>query len=413
MKSASYLLHMPEFTDIRGQILEHARAVLQDDSGAPLRFFEEDRWQLRFFGVCEQTLPPYRQWFQDDLREIYASRSDIEPLGFAIGYHSQIGGSCLIWAERKQNAVRRDGARSNAAKGASRDDWPQFRGPTGDGHAPGAEPPVTWSEEENVAWKTAIPGRGWSSPATDGKRIWLTTALDDERSLRAVAVDAGSGEIVHDVEVFRPADWRPSHAENSYASPTPVLAEDRVWVHFGSYGTACLSAADGSVLWRSQALDLDHEHGPGSSPVLFEDFLIVNCDGSDERFVAALDRDTGELAWKVPRSVELEHHKYAFSTPLLVEHEGAAQLVSSGAGQASAYDPKTGEEIWRVRFEGHSGVPRPVAGFGRVFVNTGYMKPICWPSTRGGSTATSPTATSPGAITAVAALDRRSSVLRQ
>jgi outer membrane protein assembly factor BamB len=358
LKSASYLLHTPEFATLRELLLGSGRTILQDDSGIPLRDFDRERFDLRFFGTYEQTLPAYRQWFQEELRAIYAA-GGVEPLGFAIGYHSQIGGSCLIWAERRPDPP----------------DWPQFRGPTGDGMARQADLPLTWSEDTNIAWKTAIPGRGWSSPIVHRGKVWLTAAREEERSLRAVAVDLESGEILHDVEVFRPPAWRGNHAENSYASPTPVAAAGRVYVHFGAYGTACLDAADAAVVWKSRPFDFDHEHGPGSSPIVYRDLLIVNFDGAAERFVAAFDRETGELEWKAPRSVELVDHEYAFSTPLVVEHRGAAQVVSPGSGQVSAYDPLTGKEIWRVRHGGHSAVPRPVAGLGRVFVDTGYMKP--------------------------------------
>ncbi len=368
LKSASYLLHMPGFATVRDFILESGHTILQDDSGVPLRDFPRERFDVRFFGTYEQTLPAYRQWFQEDLEAIYAAQ-DIEPLAFAIGYHSQIGGSCLIWAERRPAAAGRpDPGRPDPG-------WPQFRGPTGDGMAPDADLPLTWSEGEHVAWKTPIAGRGFSSPVIGDGKVWLTTAGDEERTLRAVGIDLESGDILNDVEVFRPPAWHRIHAENSYASPTPVLEEGRVYVHFGAYGTACLDAADGRALWKTEAFDLDHEHGPGSSPVLYRHLLIVHFDGSDERFVAAFDKATGELEWKATRSVELEHYQYAFSTPLLIEHGGAPQLVSPGAGQVSAYNPLDGEEIWRVRHGGHSGVPRPVAGLGRVFVDTGYMKP--------------------------------------
>ncbi|MEE8524394.1 MAG: PQQ-binding-like beta-propeller repeat protein [Thermoanaerobaculia bacterium] len=357
MKSASYLLHMPEFTTLRAHVLAGAKTVLQDDSGVPLRFFDAEDWRLSFHGVYRQTLPTYREWFQEDLRAAYTSDPGIAPLPFAIGYNSRVAGSCLIRADRRPRP------------------WAQFRGPTGDGLAPLADLPVAWSEDDNVTWKTEIPGRGWSSPVVSEGKIWLTTAVDDERSLRAVAVAADSGEILHDVEVFQPASWRSKHAENSFASPTPVAEKGRVYVHYGAYGTACLSADGGRPLWKIQAFDFDHEHGPGSSPILFGDLLILSFDGARERFVAAYDKNTGELAWKTPRSVKLDHHLYAFTTPLVIEHDGRAQLVSPGAGQTSAYDPRTGEEIWNVRYEGHSNVSRPVAGLGRVFVNTGYMKP--------------------------------------
>ena len=256
--------------------------------------------------------------------------------------------------------------------------WPQFRGPRGDGHSTAIGLPISWNEGDNVAWKVAVPGRGYSSPVISEGRVWLTSALEDEGSLRAVAFDLASGEIVHDVEVFKPASWQHRHAENSYASPTPVAEPGRVYVHFGDYGTAGLETESGRVAWRDHALRVDHEHGPGSSPILWNDLLIVNFDGVDQRFVAALDKRTGELVWKTPRSVPLERrpsHGKAFATPLVITSAGKPQLISPGAGQVSSYDPATGEEIWRVRYDGYSNVPRPVAGLGLVFVDTGYIKP--------------------------------------
>lgn len=258
-------------------------------------------------------------------------------------------------------------------------DWPQLRGPGGDGHAPSGDPPLIWSEEQHVTWKVDVPGRGFSSPVVLEGKIWLTTALEDKRSLRLLGWSARSGELLHDVEVFRPATWQASHLENSYASPTPVLEAGRVYVHFGAYGTAALRADTAEILWRTvEPLRIDHEVGPGSSPILYRDLLILNCDGTDERFVAALNKHTGDVVWKAPRSIELGKkgaHRKAFSTPLVVNYQGRDQLISTAAGQVSSYDPLSGEEIWRLRYEGYSNVPRPVAGFGRVFVTTGYMKP--------------------------------------
>ncbi len=282
---------------------------------------------------------------------------------------------------------------STSLAGVADADWPQFRGPRGDGNSTELGLPLTWSEDHNVAWKTPLPGRGWSSPVILEGKVWVTTAFDERHTLHALALDLHSGEIVHDIEVFHPASWQKAHPENSYASPTPVAESGgvpsdgassggapsgRVYVHFGAYGTASLSSADGEVLWRSSDLQLQHEVGPGSSPILWRDFLIVNCDGTDQRFVAALDKRTGKLAWKAPRSVPIDRkgtHLKAFSTPLVIHHAGRPQLISPAAGQVSAYDPTNGDEIWRVRYEGYSNVPRPVAGLGLVFVNTGYMKP--------------------------------------
>jgi outer membrane protein assembly factor BamB len=255
--------------------------------------------------------------------------------------------------------------------------WPEFRGPDGQGHADARNLPVTWSEQENVAWKTAIPGKGWSTPAISDKCLWLTTALDDGHDLRAICVDRQSGQIVHDVPVFKVSQPPELHATNSHASPSPVLDEDRVYVCFGTNGVACLNADTGEVLWTNTELQCDHEVGPGSSPIIHGDLLIVNCDGIDERYVAALDKHSGSLAWMVERSQPIDKaasQKKAFSTPLIIKSGSRDVAISQGAEQLSAYDPATGEEVWLVKFDGFSNVPRPVFGHGMLYVSTGYMK---------------------------------------
>ncbi len=264
-----------------------------------------------------------------------------------------------------------------AGTNAAAAEWTQLRGTRG-GHSSAVGLPLEWSEEHNVAWKRALPGRGFSSPVVLDGQIWLTTAFEDEPSLHALALDEESGAVIHDIEVFRPASWQDSHLENSYASPTPVIEAGRVYVHFGTYGTAALDTADGKVIWRNDSLHIEHEVGPGSSPILFENLLVVHFDGTDQQFVAALDKATGAVVWKAPRFFESDEkgpHRKAFATPIVVHHLGRPQLVSPGADQVSGLDPRTGEEIWRVRYEGYSVVPQPVAGLGRVFVDTGYIKP--------------------------------------
>lgn len=260
-------------------------------------------------------------------------------------------------------------------------DWPQFRGPTGQGIAADKELPEEFGEEKNLLWKTEIPGRGWSSPVVMAGQIWMTSARDDGKSLRAVCVDLKTGSIVHDVEVFTPNDPLEVNAKNSHASPTPVLAPGRVYVHFGAMGTACLDSKTGSLLWKTEELKIDHKEGPGSSPVLVDDLLVVHCDGRDLQYVAALDTRSGKLKWKTNRSAPLRDNiefKKAYCTPLLVESNGRRQLVSPGADQVQGYDPSTGEELWRVRYIGFSTVPRPIFLDGTLFVITGYMKPELW-----------------------------------
>jgi outer membrane protein assembly factor BamB len=259
-----------------------------------------------------------------------------------------------------------------AAPPASGEDWPQFRGPGGQGHSAEKGLPLNWSDDgkvqENIAWKTAVPGLGWSSPVVRGARVWITTALDGGRSLRALCFDAATGEILKDVEVFHQSDPGQIHAKNSHASPTPVLEGDRVYVHFGAHGTACLSM-EGKVLWK-QVLRYAHRHGPAGSPVLFGRLLIVSCDGTDVQFVAALDAETGEVRWKKDRSGPM-----AYSTPLVARVGGEDQAVSTGGNRAAAYDPRSGEEIWSVRYQGYSLVPRPVHGLGLFFLCTGFDSP--------------------------------------
>jgi outer membrane protein assembly factor BamB len=217
-----------------------------------------------------------------------------------------------------------------------------------------------------------LAGLGWSSPVVQGGQVWLTAALEAEGSLRAACLDFDTGRIIHDVEVFRRADLGRINAHNSQASPTPVLDGQRVFVHFGSHGTACLSS-DGKVLWRNQTLAHDHGHGPAGSPIVSGDLVIVACDGVDRQFVAALDKRTGDLRWRRDRS-----GPPAYSTPLVVRGPGGEQIVSVGGGLAAAYAPRTGAEIWRFRFEGYSVVPRPVAAGGRVFFCSGYETPTLY-----------------------------------
>jgi outer membrane protein assembly factor BamB len=261
------------------------------------------------------------------------------------------------------------------------ENWPQFRGPGGEGHADAKGVPLTWNETEHVKWKTAIPGEGWSSPVVWGGQVWLTTALIEDRSLRAICVDRQSGAIVHDVDVFRVEKFGEKHGTNSYASPTPVIESGRVYVHFGTYGTACLDTATAEVIWRNNELKIDHQVGPGSSPVLFGNLLIMNFDGYDARFVAALNKDNGTLAWKTDRPGPLNDDgsiNKSFSTPLVVQAAGRMQAISPGAQRVVAYDPVSGSELWKVTYPGFSNVPRPVFGNGLAFIATGYMKPEMW-----------------------------------
>jgi outer membrane protein assembly factor BamB len=265
-------------------------------------------------------------------------------------------------------------------------DWPEFRGPRGDGRAdaPG-DVPVRWSETENVKWKTAIPHRGWSTPVVSEGRVWLTTATPDGREMFAVAVDAATGRVLHLLKLFQNEAPEPlGNPVNCYASPSPAAAPGRVYIHFGSYGTACLDASTGQVIWQRRDLPCRHYRGPGSSPVLFGDRLILTMDGVDVQYLVALDAKTGATVWKTGRTAvwnDLDAQgkpaaegdfRKAYSTPLVVEVDGAPVMFTLGAKAAYAHDPRSGKELWRLDHPGYSGAARPVFGGGLVFFTSGF-----------------------------------------
>ncbi len=260
-------------------------------------------------------------------------------------------------------------------------DWPQFRGPTGQGIFAGGKLPLHWSSTRNVVWKQALPGRGWSSPIVWAGRIYLTTAIPGEnvagkdQSLRTLCLDAGTGKISWAREVFRQLGAKAPriHTKNSHASPTPLTDGQRLYVHFGHQGTACLDF-EGKILWQKTDLAYRPVHGNGGSPILVDDALVYSCDGGDQQFLVALEGRTGKVLWQTPRNSPAVK-KFSFSTPLSITVKGRRQIVSPGSDVVCAYDGQTGREIWRVRYDGYSVVPRPVFGQGLVFVCTGYESP--------------------------------------
>jgi outer membrane protein assembly factor BamB len=254
--------------------------------------------------------------------------------------------------------------------------WPEFRGPNGSGVAPAAsKPPVKWSEREQVKWKTAIHGKGWSSPVVWGEQVWLTTAPEDGKELFAVCVDARSGSIVHDIKVFEVAKPEFCHPTNSYASCSPVVEAGRVYVHFGSYGTACLDTATGKKIWERRDLPCDHFRGPGSSPIIVGDLVVLSFDGIDVQYLAALDKATGRTVWKKERGTDFKtdngDYKKAYSTPGVFDVNGRLELVSPGAMTSYAYDLQTGEDLWSIRHGGMNAAARVLHGAGQYFFTTG------------------------------------------
>jgi outer membrane protein assembly factor BamB len=288
---------------------------------------------------------------------------------------------------------------------AAADVWPQFRGPTGQGEALQERLPLEWSEAEGIKWKTPIAGRGWSSPVIADGRVWLTTAveqqLDDAQreeilkatatpgqmaavgsvSLKAIAIDLATGKLLREIPLFEPQAPPPIHQLNSYASPTPVLHGGRLLCHFGTFGTACVNTESGEVVWRRE-LKLQHIVGPGSSPVVYENLVIIASDGGDRQYITALDAATGDTVWekdRPPIRAEDPDNRKAFSTPLLIEVNGRPQAVIPGAQWFVAYDPASGDELWRVDHgRGFSNVARPAFDGRLLFLNTGFGKPQLW-----------------------------------
>lgn len=283
-------------------------------------------------------------------------------------------------------------------------EWPQWRGPEGQGVANDAKIAATWSEKENVVWRTNLPGRGWSSPVIDGDQIWLTTAHETEASeeakqerlkentggqpltvlaevrIDALCLDKATGKVTQEIPVLRKQDPQWVHSMNSYASPTPVIEDGRLYMQNGSYGTACIDMRTGKVLWTNQELWVMHENGPGGSPTLWQDLLIFHMDGSDEQFIAAIDKHTGKVAWQTKRSGEMNNNpqlKKAYGSPIVLNLQGQDVVISPAANWLYGYDPATGKELWKLSYEGlgFSIVPKPVVGDGMLYIGTSYMKP--------------------------------------
>lgn len=288
---------------------------------------------------------------------------------------------------------------------ASAESWPQFRGPSGDGIAPAKNVPLKWGAEENIVWKTAIPGKGWSSPVLVGGKIWLTTAMvtllsEEEKNerlkdakpfqrnqsnlastieLKAVEVDYETGKLLRTVDLFDVDDPLAVHLTNSYASPTPVAEGKFVYCYFGTYGACCIDTETAKVVWKNNDNALEYYVGPGSSPVVVGDVVILTCDGVNEQYITAIDKKTGKTAWKTPRPpfrTEDGDRKKAYATPLVVEINGQTQVIIPGAQWVCAYDPQTGKELWRADHgSGFSNVPAPVFENGTVYICSGFMRP--------------------------------------
>ncbi len=257
--------------------------------------------------------------------------------------------------------------------------WPQFRGPAGDGVSIASGIPTEWSERKNVVWKTPISGKAWSSPVIWGNEIWLSNATEDGKVMSVLTIDRRTGAVLRNLEVIHNKELQPDfHEANSYASPTPVLDGSQAYFHFGAYGTFAMDRKTGEVLWERRDLPCNHFRGPGSSPILFRDFLIFHMDGFDVQYAIALNKKTGETVWKSPRQIEYgtdngDFYK-AFSTPTLIRFGDELQMISPTSKATLALNPNTGEEIWRVTYDEFSATARPLFDGQRVYLNTGFSR---------------------------------------
>ncbi len=266
--------------------------------------------------------------------------------------------------------------------------WNQFRGPD-DGVAPNAKLPVNFSDTKNVQWRTPIHDLGWSSPVIWEKQVWVTTAKTDGTELFAVCVNLETGKIEHDIKVFDVTnpqnEW--SHL-NTHATPTPIIEEGRIYVHFGSYGTACLDTQTGKKLWERRDLNCDHRVRAASCPIIDGSLIFLTYDGVDQQFVAALEKETGKTRWmtkrtyksgRVPPKDKPNDNRKSYATPTIIEHDGKKQLISPAAEATYSYDPSTGKELWFIRHGsgyGYNVTCRPIFRHGLIFTNSGISKKL-------------------------------------
>ncbi len=265
---------------------------------------------------------------------------------------------------------------SCAIAGAS-ENWPDWRGPGGDGRSDATGLPLKWSESENIVWKTPIHDLGYSTPVVWGDQIWITTATKKGKTLYAVCIDLNSGKVIHDIEVFRPEKPQRIHTKNSYATPSALVEEGFAYVHYGTHGTACINTETGKVVWRRSDLNCNHLQGPVSSPILYEDLIIIPVEGIDVQFVVALNKKTGKTLWRYDRPRELYegieplYLLKSYHTPVIVEVNGTPQLINNGAMLVTGHEPRTGKELWRVLYRDDNPVSRIVSDNEFLFINSG------------------------------------------
>lgn len=263
---------------------------------------------------------------------------------------------------------------------SGQENWTHFRGSNMDAASADSLVPVSWSDSTNIVWKTEIRGRGWSSPVVYGNQVWLTTATTDGKEMSGICVDFNTGKLVFDLPLFRQDSIYRKHPVNSYATPTPCIEEGFVYLNFGSSGTACVSTADGRTIWKRDDLRVDHMQGTGSSPILYKELLIVHYEGTDQQFIVAMNKRTGETVWRADRPHEYYDPlqpvgKKAYVTPIVIHVNGKDLLISNGAAVCNAFDVLTGEEVWRIPQGEDSTISMPVFEEGVLYFYTSFVTP--------------------------------------
>lgn len=256
--------------------------------------------------------------------------------------------------------------------------WTHFRGSGMNGHAQVKTAPLHWSATENIVWKVPVKGLGWSSPVVFGEQVWLTSAAEDGKEFYTLCFDINTGNLLNEKTIFTSSEPQRIHNTNSYATPTPCIENGFVYVHYGTFGTACINTTNFEVVWKRTDMPCQHMQGPASSPILHNNLLIVHLEGTEDPYVAALDKKTGETVWKSIRPKEIYDtlqpvYRKSYQTPIVIEANGRELLISNASYMCFAHDVNTGEVVWTMEYGYDSTVSQPLYWNGLVFVNSGWV----------------------------------------
>lgn len=261
---------------------------------------------------------------------------------------------------------------------SEKQNWTHFRGSNMDGHASVENAPLNWNNTENVVWKVLVKGLGYSSPVVFGNQIWITSATEDGTEFYTSCFDFETGKLLNEKTIFTSSEPQHIHSTNSYATPTPCIEDGFVYVHYGTFGTACINTQNFEVVWKREDMPCDHMQGPASSVILHKNMLIVHLEGTVDPYVAALDKKTGKTIWKSVRPAEIYDplepvFRKSFHTPIVVEVDGKELLISNSSFMCFAHDVNTGEVIWTIQYGDDSTVSQPLFYDGLVYVNSGWL----------------------------------------